>query len=138
MHEYALHTSTTHGHEYASTVHGPDKDNAYTRARWRELGRLPKRGRKDVRKKMAIPKPPLTCKNVQHAVQFVAGLTCHKYILYLYLYLYIFQQMRTPGPTRMWAPVANAKVRQCAPPAYSHATREYTLVLSGSSLGRRS
>ena len=47
------------------------------------------------------------------------------------------QQRRTPGPTRVWAPVANANVRQLAAPAYAHATREHKLIRSGSSLERR-
>ena len=37
---------------------------------------------------------------------------------------------------QLWAPVGNANARQCAPPAYAHATREHKLIRSGSSLER--
>ena len=47
------------------------------------------------------------------------------------------QQRRTPGPTEFWAPVANAIARQCAPPAYAHATCEQKLIRSGSSRERQ-
>ena len=40
-----------------------------------------------------------------------------------------------PQAQQLWAPVANAKARQCTPPAYAHATREHKLIRSGSSFG---
>ena len=42
-----------------------------------------------------------------------------------------------PQAQQLWAPVANAKARQCTPRAYAHATREHKLIRSGSSLGHR-
>ena len=58
---------------------------------------------------------------------------------------YIYGEQPTPQEAtqgvsqaqQLWAPVANAKARQCTPPAYAHATRERKLIRSGSSFGRR-